>query len=153
MEEPEVDVPNQRGRTSGCGGTVTTKRPLFNLPSPNDARTSIPWGQPIAKQPSAYVQADSISKITYTLQRQSPVALRLPDTIAVSLLVLVVVGVAVIAQQRRRSAVRSPRQGHERDALLRFGHGDVGRGLEGVGLAAYRRVWALLGGDWRSMGG
>lgn len=69
--------------------------------------------------------------------------LGLSDTITVSLLVLVVVGVAVIAQQRRRLAGRSLRHEHERDALLRFGHGEVGSGLEGV----------LTGGVGAQLGG
>jgi hypothetical protein len=42
---------------------------------------------------------------TYTLQRQSPVALRLLDTITVSFLVLVVVGMAVIARERSFSGL------------------------------------------------
>ena len=131
-------APNRQARTAGCGGTVPiVKFPLLNLPPiAKSAYLGVNLEGPQFQHSRLYEQHSAAGQ-TYTLQRQGAVGLGLLDTIAVSLRVLVVVGVAV---GRKRGGGGSAGQHfalraacRRRDALLGLGHGDVERGLEGVG--------------------
>ena len=96
-------APSQSTRTLRCGGTANEHIPLRRHQPSSPDHLSAPWGQPSAHRCVQHPMQIVHRTCTYTLQRPRPVALGLLDTVPVSLLVLVVVGMANSTTSRQHA--------------------------------------------------